>query len=578
MLVYTALNGMSVFSVVPLADRIMSNTMIALPESVDRMDLPFEADAKQLIDRINAADKTRLLMNLGVFILLVFLFKGISLYVQEVTMEMVGQRIARDIRSSLYQKYYRLPMTYFTRSRMGELLSRITNDVNLIHEVFSGRFVVNIKDSLQAIPFLITVFVIDWKLSLICTVVLPLLIVPIGAIGRKIKKLSRKTQEKVADISSVITETISGIRIVKIFCMEQYEQNRFFEELGKFMKIRVDFTRKESLYNPLTEIIGAVAVMFVLVVFPPKVMRGEITPGFFITYLICLAAMIKPIRTVGKLNFAVQNAMAALDRIFSLLEAPEGIVDAPGAAEFPGMQKSIAFSRVNFAYEKDKQVLHDITMQADMGRITAIVGPSGCGKTTLVNLIPRFFDPQSGSIRIDGRDIRQFSLGSLRDRIGMVTQETFLFNDTVARNIAYGHEEFSMDRIREIAGIAHAAEFIEHLPHRYDTVIGEKGARLSGGQKQRIAIARALLKNPPILILDEATSALDTESERIVQDAINTLMQGRTVIVIAHRLSTIMRADIIYVMDKGRIAESGRHDELLKKSAQYKKLYEMQFV
>jgi ATP-binding cassette, subfamily B, bacterial MsbA len=575
MLIYTVLNGISVFSVVPLVDRIITGKNISLTLSLN---IPYRGKIEELIGFLNALDKKSLLMWIGVFVCITFLLKGIVSYLEQVAMEIGGQRVARDIRSKIYNKYYRLPMTYFSRSRLGELISRITNDVNLILEVFSGRFITNIKDSVQFLPFFIAIIIIDWKLSLLTMVALPLLVAPIAMLGRKIRKITRKTQEKVADISSVIHETVSGIRIVKIFCMENYEQDRFYRELDKFQNIRVDFVRKEALLNPFTEIIGGITVLFVLIVFSPKVLKGEITPGFFMTYLVCLASMIKPIRTIGKLNFALQNAFSALDRIFGLLDAPEGIVDAAGARDFSEIKKDLVFSGVSFAYDKESLVLKDIDFSAGVNRITAIVGPSGCGKTTLVNLIPRFFDPHSGTIRIDGTDIREYRLLSLREKIAMVTQETFLFNDTVARNISYGHEEISREKIKEIARLAHAHEFIEGLPNGYDTIIGEKGARLSGGEKQRLAIARALLKNPPILILDEATSALDTESERIVQDAINILMRERTVIVIAHRLSTIMRADVIYVIDGGRVVEKGRHDELLKNNALYKKLYEMQFV
>ncbi|MCK5708334.1 MAG: ABC transporter ATP-binding protein [Candidatus Aureabacteria bacterium] len=575
---YTFLNGFSILAVVPLVDRILAEKIIELPSVMKFITIPYFGELQSIVDTINSCDKSRMLFFVGLFVFIAFFLKGIFLYVQQVSMEIVGQMVGRDVRTKLYNKYYDLPMTYFSKSRIGELMSRITNDVNLIHEVFSGRFMINIKDAVQVVPFLIIIFIIDWKLSFLCLTVLPFLLVPVSIIGRKIRNISRKTLEKVADISSVINETISGIKIVKIFCMEKYEQSRFYKQLDKFKNLRVDMMKKQSIFNPLTEIIGGVVVMFLLIVFPPKVMRGEITPGFFMLYLICMASLVKPLRTIGKLNFAVQNAMASLDRIFELLNAEEGIKEVKGSKEFSDIKSNITFSNVSFAYEKDQDVLEDININLGINKITAIVGPSGCGKTSLVSLIPRFFDPQKGDISIDGTDLRSYNIKSLREKIGMVTQETFLFNDTIARNIAYGNEGIDIERIKNIAHVAHAAGFIESFPDKYNTVIGEKGARLSGGQKQRLAIARALLKNPPILILDEATSALDTESERIVQDAINTLMKGRTVIVIAHRLSTIMKADVIYVMDQGKIVQYGRHDELLIKSSLYKKLYDMQFV
>ena len=575
--IYTVLNGASISAVPILVDRILAGKQTHLPSRIISF-IPFRENIEDFLNFINSADRIKLLTWLGVAVFVIFFLKGISLYLFQVTMEMMGQRVGRDIRSKLYNKYYSLPLTYFSKNRMGELMSRITTDVNLINEVFSGRFVTNLKDMLQAIPFLIWIFVLDWKLSLLLFAVIPFFVVPIAAIGRKLKKLSRKTLEKVADISSVINETISGIKVVKIFCMEEYEQKKFYAQLDKFKKIRIDVIKKEALYNPLTEIIGGVVVMFVLIVFPKKVITGEITQGFLMAYLVCLAAMIKPLRTTGKINFAIQNASAAVQRIFNLLSIKEGVLEIPNAKDFSGIKEKIEFSNVSFKYNKGKKVLDRVNLEAFHNKITAIVGPSGCGKTTLINLIPRFFDPIEGSVKIDGVDIREYKLKSLREKIGMVSQETFLFNDTVAGNIAYGHKEISMEKIIESAKLAYAHDFIMSLPKGYDTVIGERGARLSGGQKQRIAIARALLKNPPILILDEATSSLDTESERIVQEAINKLMEQRTVIVIAHRLSTISKADRIYVMDKGKVVDYGTHETLLETCELYKKLYEVQFV
>ncbi|MBN1522105.1 MAG: ABC transporter ATP-binding protein, partial [Candidatus Aureabacteria bacterium] len=397
MVIYTVLNGISISAVPVLVDRILAGRETELPDSMQSL-IPFRGQLEDVLAYVNSIDKVKLLMWIGIMVLVIFVLKGVSLYLSQVTMEIMGQRVTRDIRSNLYNKYYRLPMNYFVRSRIGELMTRITSDVNLINEVFSGRFVTNIKDTLQAVPFLAWMFILDWKLSLMLIVVVPLFVFPVAAIGRKIRKLSRKTLEKIADISSVINETISGIRIVKIFCMEDYEQKRFYNQLDKYKKIRIDVIKKEALYNPLTEIIGGVVVMFVLIIFPRKVMSGEITQGFLIAYLICLAAMIKPLRTIGKINFALQNAMAALQRIFDLLGAPEGTSDAGGAKIFPGIQESVMFQNVSFGYASDEPVLKGVDFEAGINKITAIVGPSGCGKTTLVNLIPRFFDPWKGVI------------------------------------------------------------------------------------------------------------------------------------------------------------------------------------
>jgi subfamily B ATP-binding cassette protein MsbA len=408
---------------------------------------------------------------------------------------------------------------------------------------------------------------------------MPVLLAPIGIVGRKVRRLTKHAQEKVADISSILFETISGIQVVKAFCMESYEERKFKKESRTLFRVMVATVKKAAILSPLTEWGGMVVVGFLCYYGARLIIKEELTVGYFIAFVAVMASMIKPLKNIGKLNVGFQKAMSAADRIFHLLDTRSSLIEKENAIDLPTVSRDIVFDRVSFEYNQGETgVLRDIDLTVRVGEIVAIVGPSGSGKTSLVSLIPRFYDPTEGRVLIDGVDLRDVSFVSLRHQLGIVTQETVLFNDTVRNNIAYGHVEAPFDRIVEAAKMANAHDFIMAIQGGYDSMIGEKGEMLSGGERQRLAIARAILKNPAMLILDEATSALDTESERLVQDAIDRLMRGRTVFVIAHRLSTVKHADRIIVLDDGRIVQSGRHEELLAQEGLYKKLYEIQFA
>jgi subfamily B ATP-binding cassette protein MsbA len=494
-------------------------------------------------------------------------------------LEYVGQGVVKDIRNHLYGHIQGLSLDYFDKKRTGELVSRINYDVSLILESVSGRFAKSLMDCIQLPFYAIIAVCIQWQLALITILVLPLLIAPIGIVGRKVRKLTKRAQEKVADISAIIFETISGIRVVKAFCMERYEGRKFKNENRALFRVMVATVKKSAILSPLTELSGVLVLSFLLYYGARLVIKGSLDVGWFIAFLTCLLAMVKPLKNIGKLNVGFQKAMSAADRIFHLLDTHPSFSEKADAIDLPPIRNRVVFDHVYFEYnDGDGGVLRDINLSVKVGKIIAIVGPSGSGKTSLVNLLPRFYDPTEGKILIDGNDLRDVTLKSIRGQMGIVTQETILFNDTVRNNIAYGQQNAPHEKVVAAARMANAHDFIMALKDGYDTVIGEKGEMLSGGERQRLAIARAILKDPAILILDEATSALDTESERLVQDAIDKLMHARTSFVIAHRLSTIKHADRILVIEDGCIVQEGRHDELVSREGTYKRLYEMQFA
>ncbi len=531
---------------------------------------------KPLLDEIFFT-KNSLMLNLLPFALaMVFLFKGIFYYTYTFLLDTIGQSIIKDLRNKLFAHIHSLPLSFFHHTPTGELISRVINDATLIQMAVSRALVGVLKDLFQVFGLLFVVLYLNWKLAIISFIFLPLAAVPVVHFGRKFRKLSTTNQQTVAKVSNILHETITGHRIVKAFGMEKYETQKFSDMVDKLFEVIVKDIRINSLQHPLMEFIGGICIAGVVWYGGQEVFKGESTPGTFFAFLVSMVMIYDPIKSVSNINSPVQQGLAAARRIFDLLDTAPEIEDKPDAKELPPFKNTITFQAVNFSYDGTTPVLKDINLNVRAGEIIALVGTSGGGKTTLVNLIPRFFEVTSGKILIDGHDLRDVTMKSLRNQLAIVSQQTILFNDTVKNNIAYGDLERSEEEIIAAAQAAHALDFIKELPEGFDTIIGESGARLSGGQQQRLSIARALLKDAPILILDEATSALDTESEREVQRALENLMQNRTTFVIAHRLSTVHNADRIIVIQDGVIVEQGAHEELLPANGTYTMLHTMQ--
>ena len=511
-----------------------------------------------------------------ILLLLAVLLRGLTFFASKYLIEWIAQRTIMDLRNKLFAKIMRLPLLYFTGTRTGELMSRTLNDTQLIE-----RSVTEVICDLVQQPFVLifaaaALLVSDWKLAAVSLLVFPVCIWPVMVFGKRVRRHSKAGQERIADLSSLQQETIGGAAIVKAFGAEDRERRRFEALNGEFFRRQIKIVASKAAVNPLMELFSAFAACLILV----YAKRTGLELADIVMFLVAMVAMYDPAKKLSRVHLIIQQSSAAAERVFAILDTPATVADLPGARPLPSDRAvaEIRFDDISFSYTPDAPpVLDHVSLTARRGELVALVGGSGAGKTTLVNLLPRFFDPSAGSVLLDGEDIRSFTLESLRRRIGLVTQETFLFNDTVAANIAYGEPGASMDRIVAAAKAAHAHDFIMAMPNGYDTVIAERGTLLSGGQRQRLAIARALLRDPAILILDEATSALDTESERAVQAALEDAMVGRTVFAIAHRLSTIQRADQILVLDHGRIVERGRHDELLSLGGPYARLHHLQF-
>ena len=561
-------DGVSLAMVVPLADKVLTNKKIIIPTKLPDFLAGF-------VDKVNNTTPEILLNYMVVAVLLLFLLKGIFGFFQSYFMSDIGQRVVRDIKSKLYAKIQSLSISYFTHKRGGELMSRITNDVKIVENAVSYGSTDLIYQSLQVVIFAIVIFFIYFKMALISFVFIPLIIFPIIKVGKALRKLSKRSQEKIADTNSLLYETIMGARIVKAFNMEEYEVNKFNKVNRDYYKLSMKSIKRTLLLNPSTEFLGVIVGVLVFFWGGREVIAGRLSFGVFGLFLGSLLSLIRPFKKISQVHALNQQAMAASERIHEVLETEASVKEAEHAKVLQAFKKNIKFNNVCFRYA-DTQILKGINLDIEYGQLLAIVGPSGSGKSTLVDLIPRFYDPQNGDIFIDGVNLREFTFKSLRNQIGIVNQETMLFNDTIRANIAYGNLNASFKEIEEAAIAAHAHDFIINCPQGYETIIGDRGVKISGGERQRIAIARALLKNAPILILDEATSQLDSASERIVQDALDRLVCGRTVFMIAHRLSTVRNADRIVVIDKGTIVEQGTHSQLLEKSGLYKRLYEAQ--
>ena len=538
---------------------------------------------KPTFDKIFTQKNAEMIPYIILIIICCALAKGLFQYYQSYLMAYIGQRTIMDIRNKLYSHLQSLSLDYFIRQRTGQIISRLTNDVMLLQRAIVSVPANLIRGGLTIIGLTALLFYLHWRWAIIIMAVFPLVTLPLRKFGKRLRKISRKSQEKMADIYSLLQERIMGITMIKSFCMEKTEAEKFEKENSNFFKIIMKARRVVAVQSPVMEFIATLGMVSVLAIAAYEVIRGDTTIGTFFAFIGAISTMYKPVKNFAGLNEQIQQALAASERIFRVLDTKSFVVELPNAKVLPPLREKIVLEKVSFSYPQEGSsrendlVLENINLEVSKGEILALVGPSGGGKTTVANLIPRFYDPTKGRITVDGQDIREVTLKSLRGQMGIVTQETILFNDTVRNNIAYGDPQAPFERIEASARIANAHEFIMKLPQGYETVIGERGVKLSGGQKQRIAIARAILKDPEILIFDEATSSLDSESELLVQEALDRLMKDHTTFVIAHRLSTIRKADRIIVIDRGRIVEVGRHEELMERSGLYRRLYDLQF-
>ena len=514
---------------------------------------------------------------ISALLVIVVFGKGLFTFLSSYFMKSVGFKVVKKLRDDLFEHVMYQSAVYFDKTATGNLMTRLTSDVDKVQEALAGSMKDFIQEVFTMLALLIFIFYKDWQLAIAFFVIIPLAGVPLATFSKYLKKRGRQNQIKMSEIYNLIHETITGNKIVKAFTMEKFELKKFFQATQEYFRTSMKLAWVGSLSSPFMEFLGAIIGAFILLAGTARIARGAISPGDFAAFLVAIFYSYTPIKKLSRANVVVQQGLVSYQRIKDVLECQPQVMDSPEARPLPSINGHVKFEKVSFCYDDAKSVLEDVNFEVKPTEMVAIVGLSGSGKTTIINLISRFYEPTAGKILIDGTDIREVSMDSLRSQIGLVTQELILFNDTVRNNIAYGLEEIPLEKIIETAKAAEAHDFIEELPKGYDSIIGEKGALLSSGQRQRLAIARALIKNPPILILDEATSALDSESERLIQAALANVLKDRTAIVIAHRLSTIRNANKILVVDRGRIIESGTHQQLCQRDGIYKKLNDLQF-
>lgn len=592
-ILFAVLNGASVYLTIPLLDTLFQES----PQNEEVKKSPSTVEAakgvlpgwvkdigESITDTFNkyvfSGNKLEALMKICILVLIAFLAKNMFGYLQAYFLAYVEQGTMKDLRDAAYRHLHELPMSYFKKERVGNLISRITNDVNVIQASISAAFLNMIREPLSIIVFLGIALSISWQLTLLALVILPFSMLIIAWIGLKLRKQSAIIQAKMADITSILQETISGVKIVKAFGMESYENKKFSDETRSFFKMMLRIVRIRNASSPITEFLSVVVGVVIIYYGGVLVLEeNTIKASQFLGFLFAIFQMMPPIKELSSVNNRIQESSAAGDRIFEILDTKPAISNIKNPKPLTGFNNEILFHNVSFHYEDSEElVLKGLNFSVKHGEIVALVGPSGGGKSTLVDLLPRFYDPTEGNILIDGIDTKETKIEDLRALMGIVTQETILFNVSITNNIAYGLKNYSFEKVVDAAKAANAHNFIMELPKKYDTVIGERGLKVSGGQRQRLSIARAILKNPKIMIFDEATSALDNESELLVQEAIERMMVNRTTFVIAHRLSTIRNATRILVLEKGKIIQEGKHEELINdEKGLYHKFYEMQF-
>jgi subfamily B ATP-binding cassette protein MsbA len=561
----------------PVIDRVLSTVPSEAPVPLLRM--PLTGATLYLNDLIPSWIHNVWTM-IAVGILVVFLVRGVCDYLGNYLVSYVGLSTVTDLRQGVFDKVLRHGAEFFESHSTGRLMSSIMNDIDRIQVATSSMLADLLRQSSVALWLLYMLLDTDWRLAVVSLTLLPFVLVPTARIGKRIRRTTRRAQDDMAEVSQILQETLSGHQVVRAFGAEEYESRRFRHAASRLKSSNLRYVAQQALASPLIEFFGALTIVGLLTYARTQIKAGQMTAGDFTSFVVALLMLYEPVKRLTGIYNIFQQALGATQRVFEYLDRPEAIQERPGAVPLRRFEKSIVYDQVAFSYPSSFNGfrLEDICLEVKAGEVLALVGPSGAGKSTVAQLLPRFYDVTGGAVRIDGRDVRDYKLASLRQKISIVPQETFLFNDTVANNIRYGRQDVTMRAVREAARNALCEEFVLQMPHGYETVIGERGLKLSGGERQRIAIARALLENAPILILDEATSQLDSESEAVVQKALATLMSGRTVIVIGHRLSTVRRADKIVVLDQGRICERGKHDELARAGGIYQKLYELQFL
>lgn len=569
-----AIDGLTAFAIRPALDVILN------PSSTVQNLALFTVPGTNHVVTLNSFVPSRLHHVWSVFavaLLFLFFIKSLAEFFGVTLIQYAGLSSVTDLRNRAYAKVVQQPVGFFEHNPVGRVMSAVVTDIEQMRGAFSEYFADFFRQIFNLLFFVLVVLIVDWRMAIGSAVVIPLVVWPVNKLGRKIRQSAEKSRWRLADISQILQETISGNRVVKAFGMEGFEIGKFREAARNLLRENMRWIRAFAATSPLMDLLGALVISGILLAARGEIKATRMSIGSFAAFTFALFKAYEPLKRLGNIYQLFLQAAGISAQVFSFIDLREEVLDAPGTAALPAFIGSIEFNDASFSYDGTGLILRAISLKVHAGTVVAIVGSSGAGKTTLVNLLPRFYSPTSGSVRIDGVDIRGVSLRSLREQMAIVTQETILFNDTIWNNLCYGRPNMPEQKVIAAAHAALAHDFIMQLPHGYQTVIGDRGQRLSGGQRQRLAIARALLKDAPILILDEATSELDSESELLVQNALNNLMTGRTVFVIAHRLSTIRRADVIAVLDNGTVCERGTHEELLAHSGVYARLYEMQF-